>query len=77
MPIKKRSWPRARRRGDYYTQLVVDMFKKDKVKMDKAGVKFLKIDVKPFAQKAAEAAAMFEAQGMWQKGLFKKLTETY
>lgn len=60
--------------GDYYTKLVVDMFEKDKVKMEKAGVKFIDIDTGPFVKDAAKVARRFEAEGMWRKGLFNKIT---
>ncbi|RLA91795.1 MAG: TRAP transporter substrate-binding protein DctP, partial [Deltaproteobacteria bacterium] len=62
--------------GDYYSKLVVDSFKVDKVKMEKAGVKFIEIDTTPFAQEAAKVAERFEAEGMWEKGLFKKILES-
>jgi tripartite ATP-independent transporter DctP family solute receptor len=62
--------------GDYYTKQVADMFKVDKQKMIKEGVKFIEIDTAPFAQKAAELAARFEAEGMWEKGLFKEILES-
>lgn len=62
--------------GDYYTKLVVDMFDKDKVKMEKAGVKFIEIDTGPFVRKAAKVAERFEAEGMWRKGLFKEITQS-
>lgn len=63
--------------GDYYTQLVEDSFRVDKEKMIKAGCKFIEIDTVPFAKAAVPIAEKFEADGMWQKGLFKKITETY
>jgi len=62
--------------GDYYSQLVKDMFKKDKEKMLKAGVKFIEIDTGPFIREAAKVAERFEAEGMWRKGLFKKIVES-
>ena len=62
--------------GDYYTKLVVDMFEKDKVKMEKAGVKFVDMDTGPFAREAMKVAERFEAEGMWEKGLFKQILES-
>jgi tripartite ATP-independent transporter DctP family solute receptor len=62
--------------GDYYTKLVVDMFKKDKVTMEKAGVKFVEMDTAPFAREAMKVAERFEAEGMWKKGLFKQILES-
>ncbi len=62
--------------GDYYTKLVVDMFEKDKVKMEKAGVKFIELDTAPFAREAMKVAERFEAEGMWKKGLFQKILES-
>jgi tripartite ATP-independent transporter DctP family solute receptor len=62
--------------GGYYTEQVEEMFKVDKKKMIKEGVKFLEIDTGPFAQKAAELAARFEAEGMWKKGLFEQILES-
>ena len=46
-------------------------------KMIKAGCKFIEIDTVPFARAAVPIAEKFEADGMWEKGLFKKITETY
>jgi len=63
--------------GEYYTKLVEDSFKVDKEKMLKAGCKFIEIDTIPFAKAAVPIAEKFEADGMWEKGLFKKITETY
>jgi tripartite ATP-independent transporter DctP family solute receptor len=63
--------------GDYYTKLVVNSFKVDKEKMIKSGCKFIEIDTAPFAKAAVPIAEKFEADGMWEKGLFKKITETY
>jgi len=62
--------------GDHYTKLVVDMFEKDKGKMEKAGVKFIDIDTAPFAREAMKVAERFEAGGMWKKGLFKQILES-
>jgi tripartite ATP-independent transporter DctP family solute receptor len=62
--------------GDYYTKLVVDMFEKDKVTMEKAGVKFVEMDTAPFAREAMKVAERFEAEGMWKKGLFKQILES-
>lgn len=66
----------GREAGDYYTKLVVDMFEKDKVKMEKAGVKFIEMDTASFAREAMKVAERFEADGMWKKGLFKQILES-
>ncbi len=63
--------------GDYYTKLVEDSFKVDKEKMIKAGARFIEVDRAAFAKAAVPIAEKFEAEGMWQKGLFQKITETY
>ena len=63
--------------GDYYTQLVIDSFEIDKQKMLKAGCQFIEIDTAPFAKAAVPIAERFEADGMWEKGLFKEITTTY
>jgi tripartite ATP-independent transporter DctP family solute receptor len=62
--------------GDYYTRIVEDTFTPDKEKMLKAGVEFIEIDTAPFIKEAAKVAEGFEAEGMWQKGLFKKIAES-
>jgi len=66
----------GREAGAHYTKLVVDMFEKDKVKMEKAGVEFVAIDTAPFAREAMKVAERFEAEGMWKKGLFKQILES-
>ncbi len=63
--------------GDYYTKLVEDSFKVDKEKMIEAGARFIEVDKESFAKAAIPIAEKFEAEGMWQKGLFKTITETY
>ena len=63
--------------GDYYSKLVAEMFKKDKVKMEAAGVKFIEIDTGPFIRAASKVAERFEREGMWKQGLFKQITESY
>ena len=67
----------GREAGDYYTRLVEDSFKVDREKMLKAGCQFIQIDTAPFVKVAAGVAQKFETEGMWEKGLFKKITENY
>ena len=66
----------GKKAGDYYTQLVIDMFKEDKQKMEAEGAQFLEIDTRAFISVAAKVAEKFEAEGMWKEGLFKAITES-
>ena len=56
--------------GEFYTRTLNDTFAEHRQKMEKAGATFDKIDLKPFGQRAREAAVEFEAKGLWSKGLF-------
>lgn len=60
--------------GDYYTQIVIDMFDVDKKKMEAEGAKFMNIDTAPFVKVMAGVAEQFESEGMWRKGLYKEIT---
>ncbi len=55
--------------GDYYTELVVSSFEKDKQKMIAEGAVFRETDTDPFAEKAMELAKeQFEGR-LWEEGL--------
>ena len=63
--------------GDYYTEQVKSMFEEDKEKMIAEGAKFLEIDTTSFISEAAVTARKFEEEGMWTKGLFEQITQSY
>ena len=59
--------------GVFYTQTLHDAFAEQRRKMEEAGAVLEKVDLKPFAMRAREAAVLFEEQGLWSKGLFDEI----
>lgn len=63
----------AKEAGDYYTKMIADDFSKQKAAMEKSGVKFNTVDLKPFVERASKVAERMEKKGKWSPGLFKQV----
>lgn len=63
----------AKAAGDYYTEMIETDFAKQKAEMEKAGVVFEEVDLKPFIERAKTVARQYEAEGKWPAGLFEKV----
>jgi tripartite ATP-independent transporter DctP family solute receptor len=63
----------AKDAGDYFTQLGIETYDKDKKEMESKGAKFVVVDRKPFQEKMIPLIKELEDQGKWSKGLYQKV----
>jgi len=61
--------------GDYFSQLGVNGYDRDKKEMESKGAKFLTVDRRPFQEKVQPLIGGMEEQGKWSKGLYQKIQD--
>jgi tripartite ATP-independent transporter DctP family solute receptor len=65
----------AKETGDYFSNLVIESYDKDKKQMESKGAKFIVVDRKPFQEKMIPLVKELEDHGKWTKGLYQKIQE--
>ena len=65
----------ANEAGDYYSELLLKEFKKDKVKMLDEGAVYVEISTKEFSEKSRKVSKQFEEEGFFSKGLYDYIQE--